>query len=706
MKSAPPVLSFETAADVQGIKVSAATVRRVARHATEGRYALEARFDAVEQAWLEIPIPTGDWRGYGSVGLDAANVSGETVLFSMEVRDQAGARVVGRTGWVFAPREQASFVLSLMGPAPMAMGMQGEPPIGGFELKTADTPPPVYNLLRSPDSGPPLDLSKIAVVGISMRNLLKPRTVVVDNFRLGFAVSYEKIVDRFGQYARADWPGKAKSEADLKAQWAAEQAELKARPALPERDEYGGWAAGPKLEATGYFRAVKRNGKWWLVTPNGHLFFSVGPDSVNATEGGTLVGGREQMFEWLPGEGDPLAVHFQAPRGRAPAAAAAKQQPRRAFSFLTANLERKYGPDWYARWQEVTMARLPAWGFNTIANWSDTRLGDLKKIPYTATLRLARGEMAQLSHTPPFPNFQMPDTFDPRFAAAVDQSLRGQAEQRRHDPWLLGYYVDNELPWGFMRNDRTRYALGLDALSLGAASPAKLGMADQLRARYGTIEKLNAAWNARLASWEELLEKPFRPEGQFPPAMREDLAAFVRELARRYFRTVRDALRKYDSNHLYLGMRFAWLVREEYAWTTQEVEEAAAEYCDVISFNIYLPRLDARWDSLKRLGKPAIIGEFNMGALDRGMFYPGVVAARSQADRARMYQEYVRSVADHPAFVGCHWFKYGDEPLTGRGDGENFNTGFTTVTDSVYPEMVAAAKAVHAEIYRRHSRRP
>ncbi len=58
-------------------------------------------------------------------------------------------------------------------------------------------------------------------------------------------------------------------------------------------------------------------------------------------------------------------------------------------------------------------------------------------------------------------------------------------------------------------------------------------------------------------------------------------------------------------------------------------------------------------------------------------------------------------MVDHPAFVGCHFFKYGDEPLTGRGDGENFNTGFVTVTDSVYPEMVAAAKTVHAEVYRR-----
>ncbi len=429
-------------------------------------------------------------------------------------------------------------------------------------------------------------------------------------------------MDRFGQYTRADWPGKVKSEADLKAQLADEQAELKARPAMPERDEYGGWAAGPKLEATGYFRTVKRDGKWWLVTPSGHLFFSLGMDSVNPSEGATMVEGREQMFEWLPGEGDPLAAHFQVSRRRAPAGAG-NQRPPRSFNFYAANLERKYGKDWYGSWQATTMARLTAWGFNTIGNWSDRRLYDLKKVPYMGTLSI-HGPMEQLANIPPFPALRIYDTFDPRFPEAVDQSLRSLARERRNDPWLIGYFVDNELPWGFMRNDRTRYALALEALSLGAASPAKRALVEQLKARYGGIEKLNAAWNARLASWEELLQKPYPHEGDLTAAAREDMGAFVKELALRYFRTIRDTLKKYDPNHLYLGVRFAWLVWEEFAWTTPEVEEAAAQYCDVISYNVYLPRVDARWDFLKRLDKPAIIGEFNMGALDRGMFYPGI----------------------------------------------------------------------------------
>jgi len=65
-----------------------------------------------------------------------------------------------------------------------------------------------------------------------------------------------------------------------------------------------------------------------------------------------------------------------------------------------------------------------------------------------------------------------------------------------------------------------------------------------------------------------------------------------------------------------------------------------------------------------------------------------------------MYRDYVTSVLKHPSFVGCHWFQYTDEPLTGRTfDGENYNIGFVTVTDTPYPEMVEAARVVQGEAY-------
>jgi len=87
------------------------------------------------------------------------------------------------------------------------------------------------------------------------------------------------------------------------------------------------------------------------------------------------------------------------------------------------------------------------------------------------------------------------------------------------------------------------------------------------------------------------------------------------------------------------------------------------------------------------------------------MFHTGLVAAPNQRERARMYETYVNSVLDHPLFVGCHWFQSMDQPLTGRTlDGENYNIGFVTITDTPYPEMVAAARKTHSAMYRRRAR--
>ena len=57
------------------------------------------------------------------------------------------------------------------------------------------------------------------------------------------------------------------------------------------------------------------------------------------------------------------------------------------------------------------------------------------------------------------------------------------------DPWCVGFFVDNELSWG----DET--SLGLAALASPAEQQAKKVFVDDLKAKYQTIEKLNAAWD-------------------------------------------------------------------------------------------------------------------------------------------------------------------------------------------------------------------
>ena len=109
------------------------------------------------------------------------------------------------------------------------------------------------------------------------------------------ASGFLPFVDRFGQFRHSDWPGKMHCEKELSGEWKREERWLAEQSGWPtsEYDRFGGWAKGPRLEATGRFRTEKVGGKWHLVDPDGRLFFSFGIAGVRQGEP-TRVKGRER----------------------------------------------------------------------------------------------------------------------------------------------------------------------------------------------------------------------------------------------------------------------------------------------------------------------------------------------------------------------------------------------------------------------------
>jgi hypothetical protein len=646
---------------------------------------LEIRFQPGKPwpgATLDAPRPW-DWSQSGILVLDLANPGPRAVTFSVRIDDDLSAdgRQHCRTATGTVPQQGAARFAIRFAPDPMDLGMRGLPgPADGHA-----------QVLTAQGEGP-FDRRHIVSFRIFMTCPTQPETLLVHGAQLSPATDLKGIVDRFGQYAGSDWPGKVHQESEFAARRAAEESELTAEPVQPDRDRFGGWATGPAQKATSFFRIARVDGKWWLVDPDGRLFFSSGIDCVTVRHE-TVVTGRESLFSWLPTENDPVARYY----GHNNHIIRGPVRSGRTFDFYRANLARKYGENAEAAWRDSALKRLPAWGFNTIGNWSDHALYRNGKVPYLATSGIG-GSHARISSGSDYWG-KMHDPFDPQFARNVEQSLRPVVAAVKGDPWCIGYFIDNELSWGGFdqKKPQERFGLAIGALSAGSDSPARQAFLAQLKAKHGTIADLNAAWRTKFADWKELEESSWKPERTITEGLQADFAAFVTQFARRYFETINDVQKKLDPDHLYLGCRFAW--------RTPEAVAASAEYCDVVSFNIYKRRVDEKeWAILETLGKPAIIGEFHVGALDRGMFHTGLVASSSQDERASIFREYVESVLDNPALVGCHWFQYGDQPLTGRSfDGENYNIGFVTVTDSAYPEMVAAARAVHRHMYARRA---
>ena len=473
------------------------------------------------------------------------------------------------------------------------------------------------------------------------------------------------FIDVYGQFKYREWPGKVHSDADLADAARREETDLAAHPGPAGRDRFGGWADGPALEATGRFRTLRLDGRWWLVDPDGRLFWSLGAIRVTPSSAMTPLNGRPSaprrygrplpprhcFFEGLPPKGSPFARFYET-HDDLLVPAYLKRGETEWYDFSSSNLYRKYGGDYYARFADMAHRRLRSWGLNTIANGSDVAICLQDRTPYAERVecisRFVEGARGAW--------WKFRDPFDPSFTEGVRKALEEHGREA-HDPWCIGFFVDNEINWGDGETDLARWVL---------ASPE-----DQ---------------PARRAFLAFLAERGVAPEN----VTVVELRAFTGVMVDEYFRKTRETLKAFDPDLLYLGCRFCG--------APVRVVEACAKYADVISYNIYSYSLKG-WRLPSALDRPVLLSEFHFGATDRGPFGRSLLECRDQDDRAATLRAYIADALGNPLIVGIHWHQFSDQATTGRFDGEYFQVGLTDVCDNPYPETVAALRAASADLY-------
>ncbi len=669
-----PLLAIDEQFDLGAVRASDAKVLRegdVLRVGT-GR----------EAPWpgITIPAPDGRWdlRGFGRVAADVANPGEHPVRVHLRV-DNPGADGTNHclTGSVeIGPGRRETLNVPLRWAMPEAVaarlfGMRGYP--NGWSDRGGIDPGNVVQVLfflSKPSREHVFEVSNLRAEG------------TVPNPAPSDPEELFPMIDRYGQFIHTDWPGKIHDDAEFPARIAEEAADLAAHPGPEQRNRYGGWLGGPEREATGFFRTEKYDGRWWLVDPEGRLFWSHGATCVRSTTAHTPVTDREHLFAWLPGPDSPFAAFYG--RGSwAPHGYYRGRGEYRTLNFTGMNLLRKYGNDWSDRFADLAHRRLRSWGMNTIANWSDPEIYLRRQTPYTATIgtrgRVIEGSTGYWG--------QFPDPFDPSLRESIRRAMAAERDRSAGDPWCIGYFVGNELSWG------DEVSLAVAALASPADQPAKQALIGELKGKYGTLERLNAAWHTEHASWEALAESTTPPDRK---AAYDDLAALYTMIAEEFFRVCREEVKAAAPRNLYLGCRFAW--------SNDRAIRASARFCDVVSINRYR-RSVADLSLPAGVDMPVIIGEFHFGALDRGMLHTGLVPTAGQQERAAAYRTYVEGALENPHIVGTHWFQFADQATTGRGDGENYQIGLLDVCDTPYWETIRAVREVGGGMYRRRSGR-
>ncbi len=387
---------------------------------------------------------------------------------------------------------------------------------------------------------------------------------------------------------------------------------------------YGGWM-DKQNKATGFFYAQKQEDRWWLFDPEGYAFLHVA--LVNLSPGGTKTN--------------------------------------------KAALQEKFGTR--EQWAAQTVAMVREHGFNGAGAWSDTPLLRQTPAPPVYTLiwnfmsaygKKRGGTFQQPGHTG-YPNDCI-FVFDPAFESFCDE-LASQLDATKDDPYLLGHFSDNELP--FPKDALDRY------LALKEDDPG---------------HQAAQAW---------LKERQVADKAAITDA---DRAAFLEFVADRYFRITTTAIRKHDPHHLCLGSRLhgAALGREE-------VWRAAGKYLDVVAVNYYgawtpdATRM-AKWE--KWAGKPFLVTEWYAKGADAGLKNTGgagwIVA--TQPERGLFYQNFALGLLQAKSCVGWHWFKYMDnDPSNLNTDPSNrdSNKGVVTIRYEPYTPLLDRMKELNREVY-------
>ena len=483
------------------------------------------------------------------------------------------------------------------------------------------------------------------------------------------------MIDRFGQRKRGSWPTKISDEKHFETVKDEESAWLAQTEPPQGRDRFGGWADGPQLEATGFFRVQEHEGRWWYVDPDGHVFWSVGTTGIRVSDT-TQLEDREELFGPLPERDGPHEDFYHPPI----ASPANDGHGKEVVSYYLLNVLRKYGN--LEAWRDRVIRRFQTVGYNTFGNWSDKLMMEQREIPHTRAINTLVG-------TATLCNGHMPDIFDPEWEQKVAERFAEMATPNKDNPWVIGYFVDNELGWG---------GIGRQAFRCEADAPIRQAMINFIAKYYdGDIDQAAQDFNCTATHFDDILALDDHDvaKGAHEPSVIAEFAAYFAE---RYFSTVARLLKEADPNHLYLGCRF---VRRKPA---DAICAAAGRHCDVVTVNCYslLPDREEFGAWYQATGKPIQIGEHHLPLRSQRQLQP-LYPAFTADERREFYEQFLTEWARQPYSLGAHWFQHADQNATGRPfDGENQTVGFVDIVDRPHPELVDAAMAASRAMYDIH----
>lgn len=360
-------------------------------------------------------------------------------------------------------------------------------------------------------------------------------------------------------------------------------------------------------------------------------------------------------------------------------------------------------------WANITMNRLKSWNLNTISGWSSSlmeRVASENNVYYAHLLDMGT---TWITHSDGL-DF---DVFSIEFEQHCLNISFNSVLPRQNDEYLLGWQLDNELLWH--KIDLIKY------LNYSINTNGYKKAIDYLESYYDdNIINLNNAWNINATNWNNLhflISNQTYSIDYYYKNIQFNInnEEFSYIIAKKYFNITVSAIKKYDKNHLILGVRNLFIPKY--------VEKAMIPFVDTIDKHCYgNPKINISdpsclvdsnpcndLDSLyQSVQKPIYIGEFSF--ISSQSNNPNTKGARhncpeaTQTGRGIAYNEYVNKLMGKKYAIGFHWWQYADEPPLGRWpDGEDCNYGLVDINDNPWTDLTDMITSVNPSLYALHN---
>ncbi len=311
--------------------------------------------------------------------------------------------------------------------------------------------------------------------------------------------------------------------------------------------------------------------------------------------------------------------------------------------------------------RETPKLKLPqdikAIGFNHMGSWSDE---SIRNIPFTPRWNF----MLEFKNISPevkqyYLEKDLLPVFDPRFQPFVEKLAR-KAAGYKNNPWVLGHFTDNEIP--FHKTIQLK-----ESLRLPNNNPIHIAAKKWLQKKHGRRHKLSNI-------------------------SEEDELQYMGFLVDRYYQVVTSALSKNDPNHLILGERL-----HASAKYNPHIIEAVGKYSDVISINFYrdwAPPQSVRAMWRDKGKKPFLITEFYAKAADSGLENENGAGwvVPTQKERVQHFENFAMQMLGTPNCIGFHWFRFVDDEGSNKGV---YNSRFQP-----YQQLQDSMKNISGGLYR------